>query len=258
MSLSSWKSKFISFECWLTLVISVVGNMPLYQFSLFKAPVSVINVQGQYGSKTLFWLDDWIGRGTLASRSHYQHSELMELDHICNLLRNFTLSNVEDVWNSLLTINDIFYVNNLRQIINSKLTRGMDNPTILLKLIPHKFIPTATAPVQRGVSIHNTSCNRCHNVIDAYDHILVGCSYARKVLWWIFGWCDVPYCCFNSAKEAIDFAINWGRCPKKTRLLICNILFREVSYFRIMDYGALRYLSVHIKNAKIIVETKML
>lgn len=39
--LSTWKSKTISFSGWLTLLKSVLGNLPTYFFSLFIAPVAV-------------------------------------------------------------------------------------------------------------------------------------------------------------------------------------------------------------------------
>lgn len=41
--ISSWKAKVMSFCGWLTLVKSVIGSLPLYFFSLFKAPTSVID-----------------------------------------------------------------------------------------------------------------------------------------------------------------------------------------------------------------------
>lgn len=42
--LSSWKAKRFSFDGHLTLVISVLGSLPSYFFSLFKAPKSIIDI----------------------------------------------------------------------------------------------------------------------------------------------------------------------------------------------------------------------
>ncbi|GKA18014.1 hypothetical protein Tco_0697851, partial [Tanacetum coccineum] len=42
--LSSWKAKNVSYGGRLTLVKSVLGSLPLYCFSLFRAPLKVINV----------------------------------------------------------------------------------------------------------------------------------------------------------------------------------------------------------------------
>ncbi|GKC15546.1 hypothetical protein Tco_1012328 [Tanacetum coccineum] len=42
--LSSWKAKNVSYGGRLTLVKSVLGSLPLYYFSLFRAPLKVINV----------------------------------------------------------------------------------------------------------------------------------------------------------------------------------------------------------------------
>lgn len=41
--LSAWKAKYLSFGGRLTLINSVLSSLPLYYFSLFKAPVKVIN-----------------------------------------------------------------------------------------------------------------------------------------------------------------------------------------------------------------------
>ena len=40
--LSSWKSKYLSFGGRLTLVKAVLGNLPTYYLSLFKAPSGVL------------------------------------------------------------------------------------------------------------------------------------------------------------------------------------------------------------------------
>lgn len=42
--LSSWKAKLLSIGGRLTLVNAVLGTLPLYYFSLFKAPMKVINL----------------------------------------------------------------------------------------------------------------------------------------------------------------------------------------------------------------------
>lgn len=40
--LNSWKAKILSFGGRLSLVKSVLGSLPLYFFSIFKAPISII------------------------------------------------------------------------------------------------------------------------------------------------------------------------------------------------------------------------
>lgn len=41
--LSEWKAKAMSFGGRLTLIKSVLGNIPLYYFSLFRVPMNVLS-----------------------------------------------------------------------------------------------------------------------------------------------------------------------------------------------------------------------
>ncbi|GJT83472.1 hypothetical protein Tco_1057814 [Tanacetum coccineum] len=56
--LSSWKAKSLSIGGRLTLVKSVLGSLPLYYFSLFKAPASIIKTLESIRSRFFWGLDD--------------------------------------------------------------------------------------------------------------------------------------------------------------------------------------------------------
>lgn len=56
--LSDWKGKSLSFGGRLTLVKAVLGSMALYYFSLFRAPMSVINVLERLRSRFFSGGDD--------------------------------------------------------------------------------------------------------------------------------------------------------------------------------------------------------
>ncbi|GJZ92047.1 RNA-directed DNA polymerase, eukaryota [Tanacetum coccineum] len=52
--LSSWKAKSLSIGSKITLVKSVIGNLPIYYLSLFKAPLKIINILESIRSH-FFW-----------------------------------------------------------------------------------------------------------------------------------------------------------------------------------------------------------
>nr|KAJ0227813.1 hypothetical protein LSAT_V11C100042030 [Lactuca sativa] len=128
-----------------------------------------------------------------------------------------------------------FYIISLTglRIIDSKITCAVDNPIIWTNEVPRKVtgfawracmdrIFSAVALSLRGVSIP-TSCNFCSNGLDSTDHILIGCSFATEVLQWTLKWCNIPWQTFDSVKDLVGFAANWGRCPKKRRILIAIV-----------------------------------
>lgn len=150
------------------------------------------------------------------------------------LLSNFPLADVGDAWDSKPNSNGDFYVNNLRCLIDSKLTCVVSNPTSWLTVVPLKVtcfiwracldrIPTAIALMHRGVNIPSDSCHLCPGGTDSSDHILYGCPFTREVLLWIFKWCGIPLPVFDSVTEVIAFAANWGRCPKKKMIFVAIV-----------------------------------
>ncbi|XP_023769257.1 uncharacterized protein LOC111917854 [Lactuca sativa] len=85
-------------------------------------------------------------------------------------------------------------------------------------------IPIATALAERGVSIPNQLCQLCHNDPETVDHVFVKCEFAKGTREWIFKWCGIKTQDFSHIKEIIDFAAEWGNCPKK-RDLFNSIVF---------------------------------
>lgn len=52
------------------------------------------------------------------------------------------------------------------------------------------------------------------------DHLLVNCSLSKQVLLWIFNfkWCGIPPRHFEKVFDFVEFASNWGRCPKEKKI----------------------------------------
>lgn len=85
----------------------------------------------------------------------------------------------------------MFYVNNLKCIIDSKNTCSVSNPTVWLKLVPIKVtsfilktcidhIPNALALNRKGINIGAIACHFCPTSIESSEHLLVGCVYVMN------------------------------------------------------------------------------
>lgn len=76
------------------------------------------------------------------------------------------------------------------------------------------------ALVYMGVKVNSTYCLLCDFGFDEVDHFLVSCHFARNVMDWIYFWCGVPSQRFDLVREFINYAANWGHCPKMRKIFI--------------------------------------
>lgn len=80
-------------------------------------------------------------------------------------------------------------------------------------------IPSSLALSQHGVNLSSITCGHCNWGEECADHILINCSFANNTREWIFRLCGIRNVEINSVGELLKFAITWGRCPKKRKLL---------------------------------------
>lgn len=156
-----------------------------------------------------------------------------EIDQMYNLdkaLNSYYPSNREDTWRCVLNSTGSFTVGAIREIIdNYGVTRSSINVQ-WLKEIPLKVtcfvwrallgkIPSAEALIRRGVRFDSSICSLCKSNVECYNHILVGCSFAKEVWGKILQWCGDPISIGESVEGLLQNVAYWGRCPKKMRLL---------------------------------------
>ncbi|GJX29545.1 RNA-directed DNA polymerase, eukaryota, reverse transcriptase zinc-binding domain protein [Tanacetum coccineum] len=85
--LSTWKAKTLSVGGRLTLLKSVLGAIPIYYMSLFKAPEGIGN-----GSTTSFWHDRWYGDVCLKEK--FKRLFNLEIQKDASVASEFQMPNV--------------------------------------------------------------------------------------------------------------------------------------------------------------------
>lgn len=242
-------------------IVKLQSDLEVMDISLFSMFEIVIGT----GSNTLFWFDDWSSQGPLAQKfpnlfdlekkkycfvaDRFSDSfiptwawkkkprtpvETAELNCLDSFASSISLSMQPDSWKSKLSSDGKFYVRDLRNLIDSKVTCPSDNPTVWIHLAPLKVvcfvwracldrIPSATALAKRRVSLPNVSCHWCDSGLDDTSHIFVACPFSLDVLCRIFQWCNIRFQFFQSVSDLIRFAAQWGRCPKMRKIFLSII-----------------------------------
>lgn len=81
-------------------------------------------------------------------------------------------------------------------------------------------IPTAVTLAKRKVNISNISCHNCDGGLDDSGHSLLMCPFSNGALASIF---NILIKQFDSINGLVDFAAQWGRCPKNENKIISII-----------------------------------
>ncbi|KAL4577530.1 hypothetical protein LXL04_013639 [Taraxacum kok-saghyz] len=80
-------------------------------------------------------------------------------------------------------------------------------------------IPTADALLQRNIVVPSPACPLCYADQEDANHLFISCPFAAEILSWLFTWCGLPPMQFSGVFDFVAFAANWGRCPKKRRII---------------------------------------
>ena len=118
--------------------------------------------------------------------------EITKLNALSSALSHVKLVHGRDKWSCKLSSDSNFYVNHLRNLIDSRFTAQVANLTIWVHLAPIKvsgfiwracldWIPSAATLSRRGVSISFSNCQFGLTGLDDTYHIFVGCPFAKDV-----------------------------------------------------------------------------
>ncbi|GJV35288.1 reverse transcriptase domain, reverse transcriptase zinc-binding domain protein [Tanacetum coccineum] len=183
--LADWKAKSMSFGERLTLVKSVLGSLPLYYFSMFRVPLSVIKLLEKIGVRRVGWRRKVNG------------------SIMCGLGNGSGLGTLEggDRWRWTLQESGDFTARDLTRLIEEKIINA-DNgseATIWNKWVPKKVnifvwralkgrLPVHEELDRRGIDLDSILCPSCGDVVESCSHCLVMCNFARSVWEKIFCW----------------------------------------------------------------------
>ncbi|GJS73367.1 reverse transcriptase domain, reverse transcriptase zinc-binding domain protein [Tanacetum coccineum] len=209
--LADWKAKTMSFGGRLTLVKAVLGSLPLYYFSMFHVPSSVIKNLREYSKMVVaiqtegesLWVrviksihgksgelgdirGEWVWVRNLRGRVCKDFEELQELLH--NVVIKF---DCRDSWRWTLKENGDFAVRELSKLVKEK-TLSVDSggeSTIWNKWVQKKVnifmwralkgrLPVRKELDKRGIDLDSLLCPSCGDMMELCSHV---CNFARSV-----------------------------------------------------------------------------
>ncbi|XP_071740651.1 uncharacterized protein [Rutidosis leptorrhynchoides] len=202
--LSDWKACLVSFGGRVTLVKSVLNNLSLYFFSLYRAPPCVINklesvrrslFGGGLGkdSKIAWNGSTWCGNlewvRVPSSRTDAELSGLTTAVFNCCLVPEKS-----DSWRWEGSNNGLFTIKRLRFLIGSMLLIVGPNVVESLRnsLVPKKVevfvwrlrkkrIPTLIELEKRVIDFHSVRCPLCDDGVESIDHALLFCKHVFEI-----------------------------------------------------------------------------
>nr|GEV94067.1 hypothetical protein [Tanacetum cinerariifolium] len=212
--LSSWKANSLSIGGRLTLVKSVLGTLPVFLLSLFKALVKVINLLEAsrcrffWGFKDsqrgIFFLDFTLSKWIKTARAIDDLSSLVSL--IGNLAHS---NNGMDKW--------VWNINAFGKFKRDSLNR----------------LDTRVNLALRGVKLPCRLCPFYERSEEVIDHFLVRCLFVLPVWWKIWSWWNLPQPLVFSSFYISDIVL--GSC--------LELLLTKISAFQRQSINTLHIVS---------------
>ncbi|GJX31000.1 RNA-directed DNA polymerase, eukaryota, reverse transcriptase zinc-binding domain protein [Tanacetum coccineum] len=190
--LSKWKMKVLSVGGRLTLLKSVLGAVPLYYMSLFKAPMQGVDLLGAIkkkvgnGFNTRFWEDLW--KGEVVLKDLFPGEGSLSFPKLGDVVE---FREMESFRSHLVKLDNLPTRLNLSR-------RGLDLPTIL--------------------------CPSCNLAIESSDHIFFRCPLMKDLYSCIARWWDFCIPEFSSYDQWWEWLINL-RLPSKLKVMLESVFY---------------------------------
>nr|GEV38593.1 RNA-directed DNA polymerase, eukaryota [Tanacetum cinerariifolium] len=220
---SKWKMNMLSISGRLTLLKSVLGSMPIFHMSIFKAPLdSWVNwkialaskEKGGLGISSLYALNrglmfKWFWRFCTQDTSLWSrvikaiYGETGSVDGNVNSgFKNCWMNIVQEV-NSLVGKGE-FSVASVRCLIDDKTLPDAAQKTRWVSYVPIKVnviawkvksnsLPTRFNISRRGIPLDSIKCGICDTGVETANHLFFSCDLVCQVVRLIARWWDVPY-----------------------------------------------------------------
>ncbi|XP_071740119.1 uncharacterized protein [Rutidosis leptorrhynchoides] len=217
--LSDWRARSMSIGGRLTLVKSVLNSLPLYYFSLFRAPQCVLKklecirrsfFWGGSGNKVklLGFKSETTSLWVKVISSIYGHSGGLGLDESTRSFSyNSVWSNIVKAGNTIHAFGIDYRGSFVKQIGDGASTSFWHDVWIGSIPLKHRFkrlfhretntmalrsikgrLPTLLELDKRGIDLNSVRCPICDNDIESLDHSLLTCKLAKDIWEKIFEW----------------------------------------------------------------------
>nr|GEX22680.1 RNA-directed DNA polymerase, eukaryota, reverse transcriptase zinc-binding domain protein [Tanacetum cinerariifolium] len=203
--LSRWKIKTLSIGGHYTLTKSVLSSLPLYDMSIYKVPLGVME---SIRRKTFNGIDK-DEKKIRPPRGGVEEEKLLGLiDNVDSVI----LSNSNDrcVWS--LESSGEFSVKMARSHIDDFFFLSVGDPTRWIKIVPIKInifawkvrldrLQTRIYLSLRGIDLPSIICPICCCTGETCSHLLFTCNVARRILCKVARWWELDILEFHSYKD---------------------------------------------------------
>ncbi|XP_071704484.1 uncharacterized protein [Rutidosis leptorrhynchoides] len=222
--LANWKARSISYGGRLTLVKSVLSSLPLYYFSLFRAPLSVIkNLESI--RRNFFWVGtgecsklSWVkwDEGLLPYEDGGLNIGSLSGKNLALLGKWFWRAKIEPktLWVLIKSVMiekmDIKFASSFSKIIgDGSDTRFWEDPWVCGLLVREVFLKNRLTPIKvaifiwralkrripvrieldkRGIDLDSVRCPLCDDDVETIEHTLIFCRHAMDIWVRVYKW----------------------------------------------------------------------
>nr|GEY65706.1 RNA-directed DNA polymerase, eukaryota [Tanacetum cinerariifolium] len=214
--LSDWKMKTLSIRGWLTLLKSVLGSIPIYHLSMYKAPAKVLHTMELIRSRFFNGLES-----NEKKMARVIAIILGDLGHLHRLPTSSYSSTWMDIVRETFNLKQQgkFSTESVRKLLDDKRLPKVSSKIRWVKPIPIKVnifewkvglnkLPTRLNLSMRGLEIGSISCPICGAHVESTSHLFFSCSMVKDVLRKISLWWDIVILEVESYYQWLDWFLS--------------------------------------------------
>ncbi|GJU21078.1 RNA-directed DNA polymerase, eukaryota [Tanacetum coccineum] len=194
------------------------------------------------GMHTRFWSNVWLGDQQL--RYMFPRIYALEENKECSvavklqgddLIGSSVLVNAEDRWFWDLNGNGVFFVKDVRKLLDESFLPKEATATRWIKFVPIKInvfawkvsldrLPTRVNLMHRGIYVSSLSCPICSSHIEDTSHLLFSCTMATDVTRLVCRWWDLVWSPLGSYSEWLSW-FNSIRLGSNLKTMLEGVFF---------------------------------
>ncbi|KAF5799462.1 putative reverse transcriptase zinc-binding domain-containing protein [Helianthus annuus] len=218
--LNSWKALNLLFGGRLPLVKAVLGSLPVFFLSMFKAPIKIIGKWKGSGENKLCHVSDRIecvNDKIITPRWKWRRKKIMEVEkeeilELLDLLNLFHFGEETDKWTWRCDIIKGFSVQSARKCIEQTL-HGQEEDIcewlswVLIKIncftwrLLQNSVPVAVNLCARGILSTSSYCVDWSDLLETVAHAFLECPFAMEVWRKVSVWARWDFTCFDNLED---------------------------------------------------------